>query len=249
MKRYLLCMAAVVALLCAGPVHAKTWTLTTAPDGTATSGNTTVANGGTSTFCLYGESAVYDFYPQLDRIYAYGFQISHVTPSQAGLAAGNWSGVTYSVYMKFKSESDAVPWAAVEPVYFFKDIAANSSVTPEMRWVNARPGDRMRAYFVSEGGNTPFGLATAKLVASEIPVYGEESLVLLNEGTFTMPASGTGVSQFTVASIAAWTTGTVAASFEIVSGTSAYFTLNGDTPTTSIGFRLLDPATYYGALR
>jgi hypothetical protein len=240
-----LILSILLLFLAFGTVHAATYTVVTAPSGKVESGATMVANGGTSIFYVADTSGttITDLYPQLDRIYAYGFALSHVTPSQAQ-ASTDWSGTTFSVYGKFKSEASDVPWAAIEPVYFFKEEAVSSSVSPQVRWINARPGDLARFYFVGEGGKA-FGVAAGKLIASTIPVYGDETLVLLKEGTFSMPG-GSGVSSFATASIGAWTSGTVAASFDVVSGASGFFTTNGDTPSQTVGIPILSPITYPG---
>jgi len=210
---------------------AKTFDLSTSA--TLTSGNTTVVNGGVSTFVVNGVAASYDLYPQLNRYYAFGFALSHVTPSQVALDAGNWSGVTFSVYGKFKSEDSTVPWDAVEPVYFIKDEAADSATSPYPRWISVPPADLARIYFVSEGGNTAYGLATGKLIASEIPLEITDAPIVISEGTFTMPASGTGVSQFTAASIGTFPNGVNLGNLQLLSGASCFFTTDGSTPTAS----------------
>ena len=231
----------LVLVLASSLAFAKTYDLSTSA--TLTSGNTTEANGGVSEFVLEGLAGSYDLYPQLNRYYALGFALSHVTPSQIALAAGNWSGVTYSVYGKFKSEDSTVPWDAVEPVYFIKNEAANSSTSPFPRWIHVPPADLARIYFVSEGV-TPYGLAQAKLIASEIPLEVTEPLIVISEGNFTMPAGGTGASTFTAGSIGAWASGGKWVEIQPVTGTSIYATTdNVTTPSPSTGFAIyaVDP--------
>jgi len=221
----------LMIFLLANIAQAKTFDLSTGAD--LTSGNTTVVDGGVSTFVLNGVAASYDLYPQIHRHYAYGFALSHVTPSQVALAAGNWSGVTFSVFGKFKSNDSTVPWDAVEPVYFIKDEAADSSTSPYPRWINVPPADLARIYFVSEGGNTAYGLATGKLIASEIPLEITDAPIVIAESSFTMPASGTGVSEFTVSSIGAFPNGVNLGNLQLLSGGSCFFTTDGSTPTAS----------------
>lgn len=161
---------------------------------TSETGNTTVANGGVSTF-YRDTTGTNDFYPQLDRHYAYGIQLVNVQPSEVQVAAGgDWSGVSISVFGKFKSESSDVPWESVEPVYFFKDEAVNSGATPEVRWIKIPPADLSRIYVVTSGV-TPLGLATAKLIASEIPLDIDPPAIKLGTLSFTLGAT-TGTSSF-----------------------------------------------------
>jgi len=237
MKKLLFSILMIFFLANINISQAKTFDLSTGAD--LTSGNTTVVDGGVSTFVLEGVADSYDLHPQLNRYYALGFALSNLMPSQAALALGNWSGVTFSVFGKFKSNDSTVPWDAIEPVYFIKDEAADSSTSPYPRWINVPPADLVRIYFVSEGGNTAYGLATGKLIASEIPLEVTEPLVVLSEGNFTMEPAYTGASTFTVGSIGAWPSGGKWVEIQPVTGTSIYITTdNVTTPSPSTGFAI-----------
>lgn len=59
--------------------------------------------------------------------------------------------------------------------------------------------------------------------------------ILISEGTFTMPVGGSGVSQFTAASIIAFPDGVGVLYAELVSGTSCYYTTSGTAPTAGTG--------------
>lgn len=75
-------------------------------------------------------------------------------------------------------------------------------------------------------------LVPLTLAASKGP-WGKSRPFVISEGTFTMPNGGTGVSEFTSSSIGSLPTGTKYVDFLISSGTSAYYTTNGDTPTAT----------------
>lgn len=246
MKKNLLSL--LLVLLFAVPCQATTYSLSISSDGsTSETGNTTVPNGGVSPFFLDATGSN-DLYPQSNRQYVYGFQLINVEPSQEQAAAGgDWSGVSWSVFGKFKSESSDIPWESIDPVYLFKGVAANSSVSPEMRWIKAPPADLARIYFVSEDGNTVFGLATAKLIASEIPLEVIEPLIALKEGDVPMNANS-GNSTFTAGSIGAWTSGAKALELEVISGTSAIYRADGVAPTVSTANALYKPSQLPGKL-
>ena len=227
MKKLFLSILMIV-VLAAIPAHSATYTLSTGVP--ADSGNTTVANGGVSVFALNNTSGSYDLYPQIDRTYAYGFQLTSILPSQAA-SVGDWSGTTFSVFAKFKSESDDVPWNDVEPHYLYKDEAVSGN-TPEMRWLQVPPADRARVYFVSEGGSA-FGLGAAKLIASEIPLQIVEPVIVIKEDTFTMPANGTGVSTF-ITDVLANIKGAGHGEFSL-SGASRFYTADGKTTPSVSG--------------
>lgn len=220
MKKLIVLITALFFLTLPCAAMAKTYTLTTGT--TADSGNTTAPNG-TSPFYVDGSN--YDLYPQLNREYVYGFQLTGLQPSDSQLGAGgDWSGVTLSVFMKFKSESDDVPWEAVEPVYLFKNVAANSGTTPEVRWIKAPPADRARVYLVSEGGNTVFGTSTGKLIGSEVPLDVPESVVLIPAvPAYYLTNTSSGVSTITVPAGASKT-------YVRVTGSDIRYTLDGTTP-------------------
>ncbi|MFH2077066.1 MAG: hypothetical protein ABIJ57_17285 [Pseudomonadota bacterium] len=227
MRKLILCVL-LITILAAAPAHAKTYTLTTGvtatPVAVVTTGATTAANGGVSPFALNGDVASYDLYPQLDRHYAYGFQLTGVSPSQAVKAAGtDWSGVTITVFGKFKSDSDDVPWAAVEPVYFLKDKAVNSGDSPYTVWINAPPADRGRVYFETSGP-IAIDVAQAKLIASEIPLNVSDTVVLIpaSPASYVVNASS-GVSSMTVPAGASKT-------YVRVAGSDIRYTLDGTTP-------------------
>ena len=203
-------------------LRAETYSLTL---NALNSGATTVAEGGVSEFVLNATAGYYDIYNEKDRYYAYGFQLTGATPYQANQK--NYSGVTYTVYMKFKTDS-SVSWDAVDPVYFVKDEAISSSVTPQMRWIYAQPAELARVYWKSSGV-TPFDGASGKLVASTVPrdnltlwpvVLGSQTLVVNSKcagtSTFTVPASCNSVDLF-------------------VSGTSVFYTVDGTAAVISGG--------------
>lgn len=233
MKKHILAILLLV-LLIPGLSWAKTYTLSL--NVPSTTGVTQAPNGGTSPYMVDGVSASYDLYPQLDRTYAYGFQFTSLLPSTSQISAGgDWSGVSLSVIVKFKSESDDVSWDTAESHYLFKGDTANSAVTPQIRWIKVPPADRARVYLVSEGGSTVFGTSTAKLIASEIPLEIVEPVIEIAEGTFTMPANGSGVSQFTAASIGAFPSAHVGWGEFSVSGASRFFTTDGKTTPSVAG--------------
>lgn len=218
MKKLLFSM--LLVLLVAAPCLAKTYTVSTA---SGTSVHATAPNGGVSTFEIGGVSGSYDLYPQLDRVYAYGFAMSQVSPT-ASVSMVDWSGVTFSVFVKFKSEDSNVPWEAIEPTYLFKDVAANSGTTPEIRWVYVPPADLARIYFVSEGGTTPFDRAIGKLIASEVPLDVPDSRVLIPASpAFYVVNTSSGVSTMTIPAGASKT-------YVRVSGSDIRYTLDGTTP-------------------
>jgi hypothetical protein len=91
-----------------------------------------------------------------------------------------------------------------------------------------RPARYMKAWFLPSGV-TPFDNAQLEVTtgfdeAVDVPVY------VISEGSFTMPASGTGASQFTAGSIGAWPGGEY---LEYQGGNSLFVTANGTAPTTT----------------
>ena len=237
MKKSIFISLVLILLVWAAPGFAKTFDISL-----ATTGTTTVATGGVSVFALdlttgTSLSPVYDLYPQLSRYYSYGLQISSVTPTAANAAKySEQSGSTYTVYAKFKSNDTDVSWDDVPAVSIMKNESMGSSTSPYMVTFTGPPADLMRLYFETTGV-TPFGGAEGKLIASEIPIKIKEIPIVVEEGTFTMPAAGTGVSQFTAASIGVLPQKVVGwGSFMPISGASCFATTNGDTPSEGIGF-------------
>ncbi len=229
MKKLVISMLLLFALA-APPAMATTYDLSTS---TATTGATTVPNGGVSTFLLNGTAGSYDLYPQLNREYAYGFELTGVSASQVQKAAGgDWSGVTLSVFMKFKSESDNSSWDSAGRSYLIKDMPVNSGASPYIVWIKAPPADRARVY-VETSGVTAFDLVKGKLIGSQIPLDGQQTVVVIAEGYFDMPAGGTGVSTFAT-EVVTNLNGVGYGEFN-VSGSSVYTTSDGRTTPAMSG--------------
>ena len=164
MKKLIIFLSVLVGICFAGTVFAKTFTVSI-----ATSGTTTVKSGGVSPFILNDTSANYDLYPQIHRYYSYGLQITDIEVYDQQLSdGGDYSGATYTVFARFKSESTDVSWDDCRKISIIDDESMDSSASPYMTWFIGPPADLMRLYF--ETGSSPFGTADGILIASEIPV-------------------------------------------------------------------------------
>lgn len=201
--------------------------------GSAISGNTTTTKStGTSIFAVTegydilrsGASEI----PIAGGKYA--LVITGVTASQAqqGLG-GDYSGVTLCLYV-LGTFNDV--WTGAEKIPIAVSLARSGNTVPPIVFY-APEGSKMRVEMGPTGVTAYDGL-TANLYAEVGNEDHAPRSIVAAEASWTMPAAGTGVSEFTSNSIGTLPEG--AEWFVIQGSASYYFTTDGSTPTTSSAF-------------
>ena len=153
----------------------------------------------------------------------FNFQLTGVVPYYATTITGVTVEVTY------RSSNDGTTWSSATRIL---SGTYSTYLNEVVTWIP----EPAPYYKIELSGETEFQSATAMVAcgldtAKVLPI-------VVKEGTFTMPATATGVSQFIVGSIGVLPDGVNYGEFEVLSGTSAYYTTNGDTPAAATAFRL-----------
>lgn len=199
--------------------------------------------GGTSTFATPIDSAPVgqDWVATMGDPKLNDMVNSSVTSVAAWEAAISGTSVTISIATSDSNSTAAIAAAEYTPIWTGELFSGNTShvvfrITP-LKYLLTRCTAGITVY------KLPITLRSWRGVDLDPLPY------VVEEGTFEMPASGTGVSQFTAASIGAWPDGVRWAEFTSAvtpdSGASTFYTTNGDTPSVSSGFTM-DTSTTLG---
>lgn len=226
----------------------KSYTLFLSTAANELSGTTSAAVGGVSKMVLQGSGFNRSEGATILPLQGFtgGMGAAHMTGTSmcqnAMPKGGVNTGVTFSLSVAVAQSAADILNADRTPIYQWEAISGET-VTP--RVFQLPRGDFACFLFGSGSGTSLFSGVTFE-VTLDIPEnqnWLEPLPLVVQEGSFTMPlrpagssaTAETGTSVFTSTSIAAWPKGVRYAEFQVISGSSAYYTVDGVTGVTNAG--------------